>query len=209
MAIGINSGINTGHISSNNYRDYEAARSGFFILLISQEELTNLLTFNYTGDAVNAKEGDFFTPAEFQKGLQLAVTKCDVPNYTVQKLTYRRGNDVVHMAGTPEFSDGSITVDDYVGLNTKDMLYSWLRLAYDPYTRKGGRMKDYKKHATLMEYTQDYELVRSWNLEGVFVTGISEDSFDRENDGKRQLTVQLSYDRAVMDKSNTAEIAEI
>jgi hypothetical protein len=59
-------------------------------------------------------------------------------------------------------------------------------------------MKDYKKTATLQEYTQDYELVREWAIEGIFVTAVEESEFDRENDSKRKLTVQFKYDRAYL-----------
>jgi hypothetical protein len=59
-------------------------------------------------------------------------------------------------------------------------------------------MRDYKKTCTLIEYTQDYEQVRTWTLEGCFITKIDEEDFDRENDGKRQLTVSISFDRAMM-----------
>jgi hypothetical protein len=79
---------------------------------------------------------------------------------------------------------------------------AWQYLAYNPHTRKGGRMKDYKKTCTLCEYTQDYELIRSWTLEGVFITKLSEGEFDRENDGKRQITADFSFDRAIVDLAN-------
>ena len=124
--------------------------------------------------------------------------KASVPNFKVETHSYRRGNDVIKFASTPTFEDGSITIDDVVGLHVKDILYSWLYLAYDPHTRKGGRMKDYKKTCTLLEYTQDYQLIRYWTLEGCFIKGIDEGDFDRENDDVRQLTVSISFDRAMM-----------
>jgi hypothetical protein len=62
-------------------------------------------------------------------------------------------------------------------------------------------MVDYKKNCTLIEYTQDYEQVRSWTLYGCWVKGLSEDSFDRENDGKRAITATIEYDRAVMNEA--------
>ena len=96
-------------------------------------------------------------------------------------------------------ADLGIVVDDVVGLRTKDMLYAWQYLAYNPITRKGGRMKDYKKTCTLIEYTQDYEQIRRWTLDGCFVTGIDEADFDRENDGKRQISVEFVFDRATME----------
>ena len=55
------------------------------------------------------------------------------------------------------------------------------------------------------EYTQDYELIRTWTLEGVFITKVSDDEFNREQDGKRQLKVEFSYDRAIMDLPEVEE----
>ena len=78
---------------------------------------------------------------------------------------------------------------------------SWQYLAYNPNTRLGGRMRDYKKTCTLSEYTQDYELVRTWTLEGCFITKLTEGDFDRENDGKRKITVEISYDRATVENN--------
>ncbi len=75
---------------------------------------------------------------------------------------------------------------------------SWLYLAYNPHTRKGGRMWQYKKTATLCEYTQDYELIRKWHIEGMFITKLSEGEFDKENDGKRQITADFVFDRATV-----------
>ena len=69
-------------------------------------------------------------------------------------------------------------------------------------------MADYKKTATLCEYTQDYELIRTWTLEGVFITEVSDDEFNREQDGKRQLKVEFSYDRAIMDLPEVEEAEE-
>ena len=59
-------------------------------------------------------------------------------------------------------------------------------------------MKDYKKNCTLIEYTQDFEQIRSWTLYGCWVSDIQEGDFDKENDGKRKITAKLEYDRAEM-----------
>ena len=184
--------LNTRHISSN-LNNYEAARTGFFTLVV--DDLTNLLKVNYTGEkeAANA-DTDYITNAE--SSLRLNVVKFPVPHFSVSTMEYRRGNDIVKFAGVPSWEDGTIVVDDVVGLDTKSILVSWLYLAYNPHTRKGGRMKDYKKHATLCEYTQDYELIRTWEIDGLFITKLQEDDFDRENDGKRQIQATFSFDRA-------------
>ena len=61
-------------------------------------------------------------------------------------------------------------------------------------------MADYKKTCTLVEYTQDYEQIRSWTLYGCWISSLSEDDFDKENDGKRQIRATIVYDRAVMER---------
>lgn len=191
--------LNTLHISEN-LAAYEAARNSFFVFYVDPTQLTNLYSPDFDPDSGEAKveDGTRFDGQMASDALRLNVLKSSVPNFTIETHEYRRGNDVVKFAGVPTFKDGSITVDDVVGLRTKDMLYAWQYLAYNPITRKGGRMKDYKKTCTLIEYTQDYEQIRYWTLYGCFVTGIDEGDFDRENDGKRQMTVAISYDRAIM-----------
>ena len=188
--------LNTMHISDNKYRDYEAARTAFFVLVVDDLD-GKLLKPEYKGDPTRASESDYLkTP---QEALKLNVVSCPVPHFEVSTMEYRRGNDVVKFAGVPTWTGGTIKVDDVVGIDTKSILLAWQYLAYNPHTRKGGRMRDYKKTATLCEYTQDYELIRSWKLEGVFITKISEDEFNRENDGKRQLSVDFSFDRAIVE----------
>jgi len=193
--------LNTRHISSN-LANYEAARNAFFVLTVY--DLDNLLKPDYTGEIDAATENDRISDA--QGILRLNVTKFPVPHFSVGTEEYRRGNDVVKFATVPTWEGGNFQVDDVVGLDTKSILMSWLYLAYNPHTRKGGRMKDYKKTCTLTEYTQDYEEIRTWTLEGVFITKITEDDFDRENDGKRKLTADFSFDRATVDLPNVEEI---
>lgn len=191
-------GLSTAEISasiSENLSSYEAARSGFFILVV--DGLDDLLKPDYKGEAENAEDSDRIKKA--QETLKLSVTKCPVPHFEIATNEYRRGNDVVKFAGVPTWNGGTITVADYVGLDTKSLLMSWLYKAYNPHTRKGGRMKDYKKTATLCEYTQDYELIRTWTIEGMFITKITEDDFDKENDGPRKLNVEFVFDRATVD----------
>jgi len=195
----IDSSLNTWHITDPKLiNQYEAARSNFFVFTVAPDQLTNLIHPDFDTGSGEAGKDDKFDPNQASDYLRLNVMKASVPSFTIEAKEYRRGNDVVKWAGVPTFREGSIVVDDVVGLHVKDMLYAWLYLAYDPHTRKGGRMKDYKKTATLMEYTQDYKLVRYWTLDGCFITGIDEVEFDRENTDKRQMTVAISYDRAMM-----------
>ena len=180
------------HISAN-LANYEAARTGFFSLIV--DDIDNIIKASYSGaNADDATNSDKIARA--QEILKLNVVKSPVPHFELSKQTYRRGNDEVHFAGVPTFNSGNVVVDDVVGMDTKSILMAWQALAYNVHTRKGGRMKDYKKNATLVEYTQDFEQIRSWTLYGCWVQNISEDDFDKENDGKRKITANIVYDRA-------------
>ena len=192
------------HISSN-LGQYEAARSGFFVFDVDfgTSVIKNgpALPLVKAGVAKN-KTQDSYTGSDVIENasthLRLNVTKAPVPHFDLEDLKYRRGNEEVHFAGVPTFQTGSIRVDDVVGLDTKSILMAWQALAYDVKTRKGGRMVDYKRNATLIEYTQDYEKIRSWNLYGCWVKTISEDDFDKESDTNRKITADIIYDRAEM-----------
>lgn len=181
------------HISTN-LANYEAARTGFFSLIV--DDLDNIVSAAFSGERSEATANDKIARA--QETLKLNVIKAPVPHFKLDVLRYKRGNDTVTFAGTPEYDTGSITVDDVVGMDTKSILMAWQALAYNVYTRKGGRMKDYKKNCTLIEYTQDFEQVRSWTLYGCWISHITEGEFDKENDGKRQISAELQYDRAEM-----------
>lgn len=182
------------HISAN-LKDYEAARSGFFSVVVN--DIDNIVRASFSGtDPKAATDKDKIAKA--QETLKLNVVNADVPHFSLEVLEYKRGNDTVKFAGVPTFDAGSIKVDDVVGMDTKSILMAWQSLAYNVHTRKGGRMKDYKKTCTLIEYTQDFEQIRSWTLYGCWISALSEDAFDKESDGKRQITATIEYDRAEM-----------
>jgi hypothetical protein len=191
--------LGSAHIAAD-LANYEAARSAFFVLTVPEDQLENLRKPTESGDddATAAK----LAADHAAEVLRLNVTKTSVPQFSVGTEKYQRGNDVVNFATVPEWEDGTLEVDDIVGVNTKDILISWLYLAYNPHTRMGGRMKDYKKTAILQEYTQDYELVREWEIQGAFITKVTDSEFDRENDSKRKISVSFKYDRALLTDIN-------
>lgn len=195
----ITAGMTAQHIAQN-LNKYEAARSNFFVFMVSPDEFDNLLENNFTGGINDPDAANHFMDKNFAaEALRLNVTSAPVPHFQLGTQKFVRGNDTVNFATVPSYSSGSITIDDLVGLDTKSVLMAWQRLAYDQHTLKGGRMKDYKKTAYLLEYTQDYELIRTWTLFGCFVTNISEPDFNKEQDGKRNLNATIVYDRAVME----------
>ena len=191
----------TGAHIADNLAAYEAARNAFFTFYVTGANTPDVNGATFT-DKLYEKTSKVFksqiTKENLLSNLSLNITKSSVPQFSLTALEYVRGNDKVKFAGIPTFDAGTLAVDDVVGLDTKTILMAWKELAYDPITRKGGRMKDYKVNCTLCEYTQDYELIRTWTLYGCWVSSVSDAEFDRESDGKRQLSATIEYDRAVM-----------
>ena len=221
MAKTYDASLNANHIS-NSLHAYEAARSGFFALLLPEAEFRNLIRPDIDPDTVKDENGNITDPTALLDSklatqyIKLNVTRVKLPSHTIAQHNFRRGNHVVKYGGVPTFNDGNIVVDDIVGLDTKSILYAWWYLVYNPINKKGGRMSEYKKDLTLIEYTQDYVPIRTWDLKGCFILNIDEPEFDKENDAPRKLTINLSVDWSEqhLDQSETSiwvqgEIADL
>lgn len=185
------------HINSH-LEDYEHARSGFFQLVIDfgkddKGNPINLLKPDFALE--EPEEEDYITNGS--DVIRLSVDSTTVPHYSVSDITIERGNSIVHFAGKPQWNGGTFVCRDLVGLHTKEVLMAWQKLTYDPITDKGGRGVNYKKKATLIEYTQDFVEIRRWDLIGLFPLGVEEGEFDKtKGEETRNLTVNFVYDRA-------------
>ena len=78
-------------------------------------------------------------------------SKEQIPMFTQDVITIKRGNSVMKGAGVPTFGDGSLVVNDFIGADTKSVLMAWQRLSYDVKTERVGNMADYKKICYLFE----------------------------------------------------------
>lgn len=134
--------------------------------------------------------------------IKIAVNKAFVPHFTINTIELKRGNNTMKFAGTPTFGEGSIACTDFIGSGPKDILYAWQQKAYNVQTEKVGLVEDYKKDAFLLEYTPDYQLVRTWKLRGCWVSGISEGEYSHDNNDKRSIDVTIQYDKAFIDTSD-------
>lgn len=199
--------LKAAHISTN-LASYETAKSAFFVFEIKPQDCENLVSPNFTGELYETVNGVRQLTAAAKAAvinkageyIRLNVVKCTLADFSIDSHDMRRGNEIVKYAGMPSWEAGSFTVDDVIGLDTKSILLAWLHLTYNPHTGKGGRMQDYKKTCTMYEYTSDFELVRTWTLEGCFVTKVSNDEWNKEdsNGEKRQLQADFVYDKAIM-----------
>ena len=187
----INDGLSAYHLSTGTHRAYQPAKKNFFEFIV--EDLDNLLKPGVEVDL--AEDSDYIRNG--QEVIRLTVNKAPVPHFELNDIEIRKGNSIVHYAGTPTFSDGTLEVDDMIGAQSKAVLEAWQNLAYNVVTDKGGRAIDYKKNSTLIEYTSDHVKVRSWRLIGCWIKNISEDDYDKTNDDLVRVQGTICYDRAI------------
>lgn len=143
-----------------------------------------------------------FAEANAEDVLRISVSKSSIPHFTQSAIQVKRGNNTMKFAGVPEFGSGSLTLNDYIGAGTKEVLMAWQNQSYDVKTEKVGLAMDYKKTAYLLEYTPDYQLVRTWKLFGCWVSELSEDDYSHDSADKHTISCKIEYDKAWLDDSD-------
>ena len=184
----------TYHITDNN-DIYEPARNNNF-----EFQITGIDGILKAGtDVSSIQANDYIKNGE--EVVRVAVEASSVPHVSLGVIEVKRGNNTAKFAGLPTFANGTLTLKDYISIdsgysNPKDVLMAWQALAYDVRTEKISRAKNYKKTCYLTEYSPDWEIVREWTLEGCWVSEVSEEAFTTESEGKRTFTATIVYDKA-------------
>lgn len=174
---------------ADNPKYYEPQRSNTFQFCVSG-----------LADKLEIKTNDY-AQANADEVLRLSVKSSSVPHFSINKLGISRGNSNMNFAGKPEFSDGTIVLNDYIGAGTKEVLLAWQSKAYNVHTEKVGLASDYKIDAYLIEYTPEYSMVRKWILRGCWIREISEGEYDADSAEVKHLTASIVYDKAYIDDS--------
>lgn len=149
-------------------------------------------------DGINAFGSQTKTFQNAQELIRLSVASVSAPHVNQNVIEVRRGNTGVKYAGTMSYGSGTLSVYDFIGAETADILMAWKAQAGNPLTQQVGLQADYKRTATLIEYSPDYEeITRTWVLEGCWISSISEGDFSVDEGGSaRRLNATLEYDRA-------------
>ena len=151
-------------------------------------------------DNLSAYGNETKTFPKAQENIRLSVSSASVPHFSQNAIEVRRGNTAVKYAGVLSWSSGSIECYDFIGAETKDILMAWQARSGNPMYQTVGQQADYKVTANLIEYTPDYnQIVRTWRLDGCWISSIDEDAFSVDANGARKIRCTIEYDRAVVD----------
>lgn len=182
------------HMMDNNI--YEIQRVNNFEFQVTGLHTGSLLKSGYFEGNQNS------TISGVDELIRLSVVSSSVPSFSQQPIEIKRGNSSVYYAGSPSFQAGRIVLNDYIGLQTYEALSAWQNLSYNVLTEKVGLAVDYKKEAKLVEYSPDYQVVRTIILYGCWITNLTQDEMSNEGNGVHRITADIRYDKAVPANSN-------
>ena len=177
--------LGTYHMASTNNSDYsfEPQRTNNFEVMITG--LDNTITAN--GQTIgNASEI-----------ITLSVASYSAPQINISPIVVPYGNNKVKFAGTPEFPDSNIVLNDYIGLNVERILQGWQKKVYNPDTQVIGYASQYKKEGYLIEYDPSGNNPRQWKLIGCWPSQLQLGDFNQEGNSVRQVIMTLTYDYAI------------
>lgn len=180
--------IGTYHLA-NNPNIYEIQRTNNFEIIIS--DIDGILKAGSTSSSY----------ANAQEVIRMSVISFPIPHFNQNIIEVNRGNTKLKYAGVPTFGDGQLVCYDYIGAETAGVLEAWQNLSYNVQTEKVGHASDYKKDCTVIEYSPDYQPVRSWKLHGCWVSALQEDTLDNTTNNAMRVTATITYDRAEIDMS--------
>lgn len=193
-----NDNLGTYHIAQHPEL-YTPARSNNFVFMpIFNTGQTELIKSGWTVDAASQdKDNGYIDANSLQETLMLSVSSATVPHYKQNVIELKRSNGKVKFAGAVEYPSGTLKFNDYIGADTKSCLIAWRNLAFNQSDETIGKASDYKIKGVLIEYSPSHEQIRYWDLFGCWISEISEGDFSSDDDGKREITVNIEYDRAI------------
>ena len=129
--------------------------------------------------------------------ITLSVASYSAPTIERAVIDVNYGNNLIHFAGKPTFSNSNITLNDYIGKEVEKILSDWQKLSYDYNTQKIGWASDYKKIGYLIEYDPSGGSPRQWMLVGCWLSSLQLGDFNQNGNEVRQVTCTLVYDYAI------------
>ena len=136
-------------------------------------------------------------PANSSELLTLSVKSVSSPETNIDKLTVSYGNTSVNFAGRPTYSDITIVVNDFIGLQTERILMAWSKKVFNPKDETIGFASDYKRDGYLIQYGPNGTFERKTQLRGCFPGTVSPGDFSNDDNSLREISVTFYVDMAI------------
>ena len=152
------------------------------------------IQFPNLGTLVSAQgEMTFNNPGE---AITLSVKSVGDLSQDIDSIPVHYGNNAIKFAGKPSLNSISISINDFIGLDTERILEAWSAKVYNKYTQEVGVASNYKTDAYLLEYSPDGKNVKAWKLEGCWPGTITYGGYNQEGASTREISMTLNVDFA-------------
>lgn len=167
-----------------------------------EPQRTNNFEIRFEGlDELVSSTGEL-TYKDCGKAITLSVANVGDLGQNIDAIAIPYGNNAIKFAGKPTLNDISLTITDFIGLETERILEAWSALVYNKNQQTVGKAVDYKKRGYLIEYSPDYTISKVWQLEGCWPGTISYGGYSQDGGSARQVSVTLNVDFALALDSN-------
>lgn len=138
---------------------------------------------------------------------------CNAPTITFADSTASRLNEQFKYAGNPTWNDITCSFYDFIRnssatdseLSAGDILYNWSCMIYNPLTGQMGYKTQYATSATLAQLDPAGNIVRAWNLFGIFPSSVNfGDGFDYNSGDISEVSATFKYDLAIKISDSTS-----
>ena len=128
--------------------------------------------------------------------ITLSVSKAFLPEISLDVVEIPYFNGKAKQAGLASFESGSLEIRDAIGADVEKVLLDWFNQAYNFETGAMGHATDYKKDITVIQYSGDGTISRTWKLKGCWISTFSGGDLDYASGDLKVITLTIQYDRA-------------
>jgi len=138
------------------------------------------------------------------EALAFVAKSCDAPEFSTNNdVEIKRMNETMKFAGTPQWNDINCTFYDFIRnsntneLSAGDILYNWSCMVYNPLTGQMGYKTQYATSATLAQLDPAGNIVRAWNIFGIWPSKVNYGSMDYTSGEACEISATFRYDLAI------------
>lgn len=167
------------------------------------------LTNPQSADHIAAEAGTFEPQRQNNFSVEIALPGADkdilvmstqgfpLPNESNDEVEIQYQNEKRYVAGMYNLDTTSLTLRDYVDVDTRGAVMRWRKQVYDPATGKVGLAKDYKKTAYLVLTAPDGTQQRLCKLKGAWPQQVTGGSLEMSSAEQVQIEVTLRFDKVI------------
>ena len=140
------------------------------------------------------------------EALAFVAKSCQTPQIQYGDISIHRMNEKYRFAGNPEWNDIQCSFYDFIRnssnvdgeLSAGDILYNWSCMVYNPLTGQMGYKTQYATSATLAQIDPAGNIIRAWNLFGIFPSDVNfGETLDYTQGDACEITATFRYDLAI------------